>query len=251
MMSGGLRIEPVPGVGEVRAGDDLAGLLGAAIPGPLGPGDVLVVAQKIVSKAEGRAVRLAGVSVTAEAAALAARIGKDPRLVQLILSESTAIVRTAPNLLIVRHRLGLVMANAGVDQSNLPGEDDRALLLPVDPDASAARLAAGLAARFGGAPAVVISDSFGRPWRMGTVNMAIGAAGLPSLIDLRGKPDRDGRILRASVVAFADAIAAAAGLVMGEAAEGIPAAIVRGLTWTAPDTDATALVRPLDQDLFQ
>ncbi len=251
MMSGGLRIEPVPGVGEVRAGDDLAGLLGAAIPGPLGPGDVLVVAQKIVSKAEGRAVRLAGVSVTAEAAALAARIGKDPRLVQLILSESTAIVRTAPNLLIVRHRLGLVMANAGVDQSNLPGEDDRALLLPVDPDASAARLAAGLAARFGGAPAVVISDSFGRPWRMGTVNMAIGAAGLPSLIDLRGQPDRDGRILRASVVAFADAIAAAAGLVMGEAAEGIPAAIVRGLTWTAPDTDATALVRPLDQDLFQ
>ena len=220
MIAGAIQVEPVTGIGDVRAGDDLAAVIGAAASGPLGPADVLVVAQKIVSKAEGRVVRLADVEVTAEAEDLAAKIGKDPRIVQLILSESTEVVRTAPNILIVRHRLGLVMANAGIDQSNVSGEADEALLLPVDPDGSAARLREGLGARYGGAPAVIISDSFGRT-------------------------------LRASEVAYADAIAGAAGLAMGEAAEGIPAAIVRGLSWTAPDQDAAALVRPLAQDLFR
>jgi coenzyme F420-0:L-glutamate ligase/coenzyme F420-1:gamma-L-glutamate ligase len=251
MIPGVLQVEPVTGIGDVRAGDDLAAILAAAVAAPPGAGDVLVVAQKIVSKAEGRIVRLADVTVSPRAADLAETTGKDPRLVELILSEATEVVRTAPNLVIVRHRLGLVMANAGIDQSNVGTDADEALLLPVDPDGSAARLRDALGVRWGVAPAVVISDSFGRPWRMGTVNMAIGAAGLPSLIDLRGQADRYGRVLRASEVAFADAICATAGLAMGEGAEGIPAVIVRGLTWSAPDQDAKALVRPLAQDLFR
>jgi coenzyme F420-0:L-glutamate ligase/coenzyme F420-1:gamma-L-glutamate ligase len=251
MTPAAIQVQPVRGVGDVHAGDDLAQLLGAALEAPLGARDILVVAQKIVSKAEGRAVRLADVTVGPGAAQLADKTGKDPRLVELILSESIEVVRTAPNLIIVRHRLGLVMANAGIDQSNVGTDADEALLLPVDPDASAARLRTALSDGAQSAPAVVISDSFGRPWRMGTVNMAIGAAGLPSLIDLRGQADRYGRTLRASEVAFADAVCAAAGLAMGEGAEGIPAVVVSGLTWSAPDQDAKALVRPLTQDLFR
>jgi coenzyme F420-0:L-glutamate ligase/coenzyme F420-1:gamma-L-glutamate ligase len=246
-----IEIEPLAGIGEIRPGDDLAAVIGAALRGPLRASDVLVVAQKAVSKAEGRLVRLADVAVTPRAAELARATGKDPRLAQLILSEAAEVVRTGPNLIIVRHRLGFVMANAGIDQSNIGQGDEAALLLPVDPDASAAALRAGLAARFGVAPAVVISDSFGRPWRVGTVNVAIGVAGMPSLIDLRGSPDRFGRMLRASEVAFADAVAAAAGLAMGEAAEGRPAVLIRGLSWTAADRDATALIRPVGQDLFR
>jgi len=247
-----IQIEALTGIGEIRAGDDLAAVLAAAIRAPLRPADVLVVAQKVVSKAEGRQVRLKGVTVTAEAADLARVTGKDPRLVQLVLDESVAVVRAAPNVLIVRHRLGLVMANAGIDQSNVEGGDgETALLLPLDPDRSAEALREGLRARLGAAPAVIVSDSFGRPWRVGTVNVAIGAAGLPSLVDLRGQPDRFGRTLRASEVAFADAVAAAAGLVMGEAAEGRPAVLVRGLDWSAPERDASALIRPVEQDLFR
>ena len=247
-----IQIEALTGIGEIRAGDDLAAVFAPAICAPLRATDVLVVAQKAVSKAEGRLVRLADVVVGAKAAELASAIGKDPRLVELILSESTAVVRTAPNVLIVRHRLGLVMANAGIDQSNVEGgEGEAALLLPLDPNGSAAALRDGLRARLGAAPAVIVSDSFGRPWRVGTVNVAIGAAGLPSLIDLRGRPDRFGRVLRASEVALADAIAAAAGLAMGEAAEGRPAVLVRGLDWTAPERDASALIRPAEQDLFR
>jgi coenzyme F420-0:L-glutamate ligase/coenzyme F420-1:gamma-L-glutamate ligase len=252
MSPGAISIEALAGIGEIAAGDDLAQVIGAAMAAPPpGPSDVLVVAQKIVSKAEGRLVRLADVTVSARAAELAAQTGKDPRLVELILAESSEVLRAAPNLLIVRHRLGLVMANAGIDQSNIGEGDDAALLLPLDPDASAARLRQGLMARFAAAPAVIVSDSFGRPWRMGTVNVAIGTCGLPSWIDLRGQADRSGRILRASEIAFADAIAAAAGLVMGEAAEGRPAVLVRGLAWSAPERDAKALLRPLEQDLFR
>lgn len=247
-----IQIEALTGIGEIRAGDDLAAVLAPSIAGPLRPTDVLVVAQKAVSKAEGRLVRLADVAPTAEAAELARVTGKDARLVQLILDESAAVVRTAPGVLIVRHRLGLVMANAGIDQSNLGGEaDETALLLPLDPNGSAARLREGLGARLGVAPAVIVSDSFGRPWRVGTVNVAIGAAGLPSLVDLRGRPDRSGRLLKASEVALADAVAAAAGLAMGEAAEGRPAVLVRGLDWSAPERDAAALIRPAEQDLFR
>lgn len=246
-----LKIEALAGIGEVRAGDDLAAVFAQALLAPPSADDVLVVAQKVVSKAEGRLVRLADVEVSNEAEELAKRTGKDPRLVQLILSESSEVLRTGPNLVIVRHRLGLVMANAGIDQSNIGGGDEAALLLPQDPDGSAARLREGLARRLGAAPAVIVSDSFGRPWRMGTVNIAIGVAGLPSLIDQRGQPDRFGRILKATEVAFADAVAAAAGLAMGEAAEGRPAVLIRGLSWNAPDRNAAALLRPIEQDLFR
>jgi coenzyme F420-0:L-glutamate ligase/coenzyme F420-1:gamma-L-glutamate ligase len=251
MNSGAVTIEPLAGIGDIAAGDDLAAIIAGAMAAPPRAADVLVVAQKIISKAERRLVRLADVVVSPHAKELAEATGKDARLVELILSESTEVLRAAPNLLIVRHRLGLVMANAGIDQSNLSGGEDSALLLPLDPDASAQRLREGLAARLGAGPAVIVSDSFGRPWRMGTVNVAIGAAGLPSWIDLRGQADRFGRILRASEIAFADAIAGAAGLVMGEAAEGRPAVLVRGLSWDAPERDAKALVRPLEQDLFR
>jgi coenzyme F420-0:L-glutamate ligase/coenzyme F420-1:gamma-L-glutamate ligase len=155
--------------------------------------------------------------------------------------------------LIVRHRLGYVVANAGIDQSNVLSPDGRraCLLLPVDPDASAARIRAALARQFDAAPAVIISDSFGRPWRRGVVNVALGSAGLPALIDRRGETDRYGRRLNVTEVAFADAIAAAAGLAMGEGAEGTPVVVVTGLQWTAKEIGAGHLVRPLAEDLFQ
>jgi len=231
----------------VQAGDDLAAQLSAAMAraglAPE-PGDVLAIAQKIVSKAEGRSIALASVAPSQAARDLAAQTGKDARLVELILSESERVVRARPNLIIVKHRLGFVMANAGIDQSNV-GEDGHALLLPRDPDASAAALAARL-----GLP-VVITDSFGRAWRRGTVGVAIGAAGLPALQDLRGRPDLFGRTLMVSITGFADEIAAAAGLVMGQGAEGIPAVLLRGLAWSGAVNPAAELLRPAQEDLFQ
>lgn len=238
-----IQIEPLTGLGEIAPGDDLAALL---LPHLRDTGGVLVVTQKIVSKAEDRYVDLRLVTPSAAAAALAERTRKDPRLVELVLAESSEIVRAVPHVLITRHRSGHVMANAGIDQSNLgDGGENRALLLPVDADASAAALHAAL-----GMP-VVIADSFGRPWRYGTVNVAIGASGLPSLVDQRGDTDRDGRILQVTQIALADMIASAAGLAMGEAAEGIPAAIVHGIGWSADARPAAALVRPLSEDLFR
>lgn len=209
-------------------------------------GDILVVTQKIVSKAEGRMVRLDGVVPGPEAIALAERTRKDPRLVELVLAESSGVVRAAPHVLITRHRLGHVMANAGIDRSNIgDGEGERALLLPQDPDRSAADLSNAL-----GMP-VVISDSFGRPWRMGVVAVAIGAAGLPALSDRRGDMDRDGRVLEVTQIAVGDMIATAAGLVMGEGAEGVPAAIVRGYRIDGPARPAADLVRSEAEDLFR
>jgi coenzyme F420-0:L-glutamate ligase/coenzyme F420-1:gamma-L-glutamate ligase len=237
----------LPGLPMLAAGDDLGAILAAGlaraglIPQP---GDVLAVAQKVVSKAEGRSVPLASVTPSPRAEALGAETGKDPRLVELILSESVRVVRSRPNLIIVQHRLGFVMANAGIDQSNV-GEAGHALLLPLDPDDSAAALSARL-----GLP-VVITDSFGRAWRRGTVGVAIGAAGLPALLDLRGQPDLFGRTLMVSITGFADEIAAAAGLVMGQGAEGRPAVLVRGLRWAAPALPASELVRVGAEDLFQ
>jgi len=231
----------------VQADDDLAGLLSAAmLRAGLSPqaGDVLAVAHKIVSKAEGRSIALASVQPSATAHELAEQTGKDARLVELILSESERVVRARPNLIIVKHRLGFVMANAGIDQSNI-GTDGHALLLPRDPDGSAAALAARL-----GLP-VVITDSFGRAWRRGTVGVAIGAAGLPALRDLRGRPDLFGRTLMVSITGFADEIAAAAGLVMGQGAEGQPAVLVRGLSWSGAVYPAAELIRPAQEDLFQ
>src|SRR5580704_8036339 len=223
----------------VRPGDDLAELITVALASNklrLAARDVVVVAQKIVSKAEDRFVDLATITPSRRAQTVAAETAKDPRLVEIILAESRRIVRQHPNVLITEHRLGYVMANAGVDQSNVAPPDGRArvLLLPRDPDATASMLRERLSARHGCEIAVIINDSFGRPWRRGTAGVALGAAGLPALVDQRGSPDLFGRTLQASVVALADEIAAAASLVMGQAAEGIPVVVVRGLAWTAP-----------------
>ena len=239
----------VPGLPLVKAGDDLASLLSKALTGECAPraGDVLVLAQKIVSKAEGRTVDLASVTPSPRAIALAAEVLKDPRLVELILSESVRVVRSKPNVLIVEHRLGFVMANAGIDQSNVAPQDgvERALLLPKDPDASAAALSVKL-----NMPVLII-DSFGRAWRKGTTGIAIGAAGLPSLIDMRGQTDMFGRILQVTMPAFGDELAAAASLVMGQADEARPAVLVRGLSWKAPNLPASELIRSSAEDLFR
>jgi coenzyme F420-0:L-glutamate ligase / coenzyme F420-1:gamma-L-glutamate ligase len=240
----------VPGLPLVKAGDDLARLIGGRLTGELAlrSGEVLVLAQKIVSKAEGRMVELSTVTPSQRAVELGAEVLKDPRLVELILQESVRVVRSRPNVLIVEHKLGLIMANAGIDQSNVAPQDgvERALLLPRDPDGSAAALQKKL-----GATAVLIIDSFGRPWRKGTTGVAIGAAGLPSLIDMRGQPDMFGRILQVTISAFADEIAAAASLVMGQADEAQPVVIVRGLTWKAPNAPAAELIRSSAEDLFR
>ena len=240
---------------EVLPGSDLAALLAHALARAgltLLAGDVLVVAQKIVSKAEGRCVRLAEVVPGARARELATVTGKDARLIELILAESTEVLRAQRGLLIVRHRLGLVMANAGIDRSNVAASaDERVLLLPQDPEASAAALRAALAQRTGVACGLIISDSFGRAWRRGVVNVAIGAAGVTALLDRRGEADRAGRPLEVTEIALADALAAAAGLVLGEAAEGIPAVLLRGFACDAATNPAAALIRPLAEDLFR
>jgi coenzyme F420-0:L-glutamate ligase / coenzyme F420-1:gamma-L-glutamate ligase len=246
----------VPGIPATRPGDDLARILGDALEAAaLRPkqGDVLVVTHKIVSKAEGRYVSLADVTPSPRARELAAATGKDAALVEVILSESREVLRYRPGLIITEHRLGMVLANAGVDQSNVPqgGEKQRVLLLPEDPDASSAALRAALAERFRATLAVVVSDSVGRAWRNGVVGLAIGAAGLPALLDLRGKADLEGRALRVTQVGLADQIASAAQLLMGEADEGRPAVLVRGLAWQGPSLPAAALIREGAEDLFR
>jgi coenzyme F420-0:L-glutamate ligase/coenzyme F420-1:gamma-L-glutamate ligase len=244
----------IAGLPMVREGDDLPALIrdGLSRAGmSLQDRDVIVIAQKIVSKAEGRTVDLATVAPSPQAIELAAKVGKDPSIVEVVLSDSARVVRSRPNLMIMQHRLGFVMANAGVDQSNVHESDGkhRALLLPLDPDGSAERIRAALS--IDANIAVVISDSFGRPWRRGTQGVAIGAAGLPALIDLRGQPDLFGRILEVSIIGFADEIASAASLLQGQAAEAQPVVIVRGLNWTAPNCSVADVVRPPEEDLFQ
>jgi coenzyme F420-0:L-glutamate ligase / coenzyme F420-1:gamma-L-glutamate ligase len=244
------------GVPLIKPGDDLGAIAVDALrANEIVPedGDVLVVAQKIVSKAEGRFVEVADVEPSARAVALAAEVDKDPRFVEVVLSESKRVVRHRPGLLIVEHRLGFIMANAGIDHSNVAPEDggDRVLLLPVDPDGSAEKLRQHLVDVFSVALGVIISDSFGRPWRKGTVGVAIGSAGLPAFIDLRGHPDLFGRKLLVTETGFADEIAAATGLVMGQADEAVPMVLVRGLAWSAPELPGAALIRPAEHDLFR
>lgn len=256
MSKGKVTITVLHGMPAVRPGADLAQLLITALERTgMAPQrrDILVVAQKVVSKAEGRYLDLDAVTPSTRAHELARTTGKDPRLVEAVLSESDEILRVKPDVMIVAHRLGLVMANAGIDQSNLAPEDRgrRVLLLPADPDASAGRLKARLDRHFGVELGVIISDSVGRAWRLGTVGLAIGAAGVPALLDRRGEPDLAGRPLEVTETGFADAVAAAAVLAMGEAAEGTPAALVSGLDWMAPDRPARALVRPKAEDLFR
>jgi coenzyme F420-0:L-glutamate ligase/coenzyme F420-1:gamma-L-glutamate ligase len=246
----------VPGLPLIQAGDDLAGLIVERLDAQamrLQPDDVVVVAQKIVSKSEGCLVDLTEVTPSPRALALAQQVDKDPRLVELILSESRRIVRHRKDVLIVEHRLGLIMANAGVDQSNVAGADSGrfALTLPTDPDASADRLRAALIQKYDCTVAVIINDSFGRPWRRGAVGVAIGCAGLQALADLRGQPDLFGRSLRVSEVAQADEIAAAASLLMGQAAEALPVVILRGLALKTEGTTAASLIRSSAEDLFR
>ncbi len=253
-MTARLELFAILGLPMVQAGDNLPALILAGLEHAgqvLQDRDVVVIAQKIVSKAEGRTVDLADVVPSAEAVRLAAEVGKDPRIVEVVLSDSVKVVRSRPNLMIMQHRLGFVMANAGVDQSNVAEADghQRALLLPLDPDGSAEAIRSALAVKAD--VGVVISDSFGRPWRRGTAGVAIGAAGIPSVIDLRGQPDLFGRILEVSIIGFADEIAAAASLLQGQAAESQPVVVVRGLMWHAPSLPVADVIRPPEEDLFQ
>ncbi len=249
-----LTLNALTGFPEVNAGDDLAALIiaGLARAGiqPLA-GDVLVLAQKVVSKAEGRLVDLRTVQPGKQAQALAAEVEKDPRIVELILQESREVVRKRPGLLVVEHRLGFVCANAGIDQSNVKGSTEWALLLPSDPDASAGRIRARLEAEYGCRLGVSIIDSHGRAWRSGTVGLTIGLSGLPGVVDLRGQVDRNGYTLKATEVGAADELAAAASLLMGQAAEGTPVVHVRGFPYPLREAGLDELLRPKDRDLFR
>ena len=237
-------IWPVEGLPEIREGDDLAALI--ADRAELRDGDVLVVAQKAVSKAEGRTVRLAEIEASAEARELAA--DHDPRQLEVILREAARLVRTRPPLVIAETRHGFVCASAGVDASNAP-ERDMVVLLPEDPDASAARIREGVSARTGAEVGVIVSDSFGRAWRQGTTDVAIGIAGVRPLLDLKGLRDPTGYELHATVIAVADELAGAAELVMGKTA-GVPAAVIRGVD-VLGEGSARELVMPPDRDLFR
>jgi coenzyme F420-0:L-glutamate ligase/coenzyme F420-1:gamma-L-glutamate ligase len=250
-----LIVTPLEGLPLVQAGDDLPGLLRMALHRQqveLREGDILVLAQKIVSKAEGRKVQLADVQPSARAMELAAEVEKDPRLVQLILDESNEVLRSRPGLLIVEHRLGFVCANAGIDHSNVEGENDEwVLLLPENPDASAAGIRAALEDAAGVKLGVLIIDSHGRAWREGTEGVTIGLAGMPGLVDLRGQADLMGRELRVTTVGAADELAAAASLVMGQAAEGCPAVHVRGFPYELREGKLSELIRSKERDTFR
>lgn len=251
-----LSLIAVPDIPLVVPDDDLAAVLMEAMDrGRVTPAnqDVLVVAQKIVSKAEGRYVDLSEVLPSEQARRLSKAVDKDPRLVELILTESEEVIRYKPGVLVVAHRIGVVLANAGIDHSNVDPSDggERVLLLPRNPDASAAALKAQLEAHYAIELGVIISDSVGRAWRNGTVGIALGAAGLPALCDLTGRADLFGRPLQTTQTGFADELASAASLLMGQADEGLPAVLICGLEWQASDLDTRALQRPKEQDLFR
>ena len=249
-MTARLELIALEGIGEIAPGDDLvAHLAGPAAAVELRDDDVLVVTQKIVSKAEGRLVDLATVEPSPFAREWAGRWEKDPRQVELVLRESASIVRMGPGgLIISRTRHGFVCANAGVDVSNVGG-GEVASLLPEDPDGSARRLREALGSRLGVRPAVVISDSFGRAWRNGIVNVAVGAAGIETLLDLRGQPDAAGREMKATVIAVADELASAADLAGGKVDQR-PVVVVRGYAWRPSDAGASVLVMEAERDLF-
>lgn len=255
-----LSLLALAGIPLIKPGDDLAHviLLGLAeSQAELAPGDVIVLAQKIVSKAEGRQIALSSVTPSPRALELAAEVEKDPRLVELILRESTEIVRTRPGVLIVAQRLGLVLANAGIDQSNVSqvtdnqGGDAQALLLPLNPDESCRRIRDLLRQSTGVDVAVVIIDSIGRAWRNGTVGTAIGVSGLPGLLNMRGYPDLFERTLQTTELGLADEVAAAASLIMGQAGEGRPIVLVRGVPYARRDGTAAELLRPKELDMFR
>lgn len=244
----------IPGIPLIQAGDDIIGIIidrAAEADLRFRPGDILVISSKIVSKSSGRMVALAAVEPSAEARTLAQETGKDPRLVELILGESRRVSRRRLGVLVTEHLLGLVSANAGIDQSNIEAGDDMALLLPLDPDGAARAFRREIKRRLGLDAAVVISDTHGRPFRVGNVGVAIGAAGLPTVKDLRGKRDLYGRVLEVTQVAYADLIASAAHLLCGEADEGLPAVLLRGLDLKAPHGRAADLNRAAEHDLYR
>ncbi len=254
MNSTTLNLFALPGIPLVQPGDDLARLILEALLRAsltLQSGDALVVTSKIVSKAEGRIFDLNQIVPGDEARRVAEDTRKDPRIVELVLSESRMISRSAPGVLITRHRLGFVSASSGIDQSNVDGGEDRVLLLPLDPDASARAIRQALLDATGASVGIVISDSHGRPFRLGNAGVAIGVAGMPALLDLRGHTDLFGRELKMSIQAYADEVASAANLLTGEAAEGLPVVLVRGLNFPAQDGHASEYNRPLEQDLFR
>ncbi len=244
-------LTPVEGLPIVKPGDDLGTMLPGALR-PLQPrdGDILVVTSKIVSKAEGRFVNLRDVTPSERANELAQVTRKDPRLVELILRESVAVSRAAPGVLITQHRLGFTSANAAIDHSNVAADMDMVLLMPLDPDASARRLSACLSEVLGATIAVVIVDSHGRPHRIGTVGVAVGVAGMPGVEDWRGRPDLFGYQLQHTEIGLADMVASAATLLLGQAAEGIPAVLVRGVTFTQRDGSAAEIIRPAAANLY-
>jgi coenzyme F420-0:L-glutamate ligase/coenzyme F420-1:gamma-L-glutamate ligase len=255
-MTARLELIPLLGFPLVEPGDDLAQLILDALLAnelSLQEGDVLVVAQKIVSKAENRYVRLAEVAVSPEAQALARQADKDPRQVQLILEESREVLRVRPGVIIVEHRNGYVHANAGIDKSNIPGDGggQRVLLLPEDPDASARALRRGLAEHGAIAPQVIINDSMGRAWRNGTVGLAIGTAGLDPLHNQIGDVDMFGNLLEVTEPAVADELAAGASLVMGQAAEACPVVLARGAGLRPSELGSAALLRDKSIDMFR
>jgi coenzyme F420-0:L-glutamate ligase/coenzyme F420-1:gamma-L-glutamate ligase len=250
-----MEMTALPGIQGVREGDDVAALIiaaAAACGEALRDGDIVVIAQKIVSKAEGRMVDLASVEASGVARDLAMRCDKDPRQMELVLCEAREVMRAQRGVVIVTLRNGMVLANAGIDRSNVDAEGgEHVLLLPVDADASAAALRQGLMAMSGARVGVIIADSIGRAWRLGTIGTAIGAAGIRCLTDLRGAPDLNGRPLQTTDVGTADELASAASLLMGQGAEGRPVVVIRGADGALGEGRAVDLVRPLDMDLFR
>jgi len=249
-----IALYPVPGLPLVDADTDLAAVVATAVSeADLQPrnGDIFAIAQKIVSKAEGCLVNLNDITPSAKARELAQGGDKDPRLVELILRESRRVVRHNAGVIIVEHRIGIVLANAGIDRSNVSGDEDTVLVLPEDPDASAVRLRQALEQFFGVRLGVLITDSVGRPWRLGTTGIAIGCAGMTALTDMRGQVDMFGRVLQVAEVATADCIAGAAGLIMGEGAEAVPVVLVRGVDAGESDQNARTILRTEKENLFQ
>lgn len=253
-----LTITPITGVPFIQPGDNLGEIILSALAQnniELRAGDILVITSKIVSKAEGRLVNLASVQPREQAIQLAEQTEKDPRLVELILRESNQVLRSRPGTIIVEHRLGFVCANAGIDHSNVAGGGDRAqewvLLLPEKPEASACRLRECLESHSAARIGIMIIDSHGRAWRVGTVGLAIGLSGMPGVVDLRGKPDLFGYNLRITQVGAADELAAAASLMMGQAAEGTPLSHVRGFPYALREGSLRELLRPREEDLFR
>lgn len=249
-----LTAHAIPDIPLIKTGDDIADIILSRAESAglrLQAGDVLVIASKIVAKAEGRYLALESVCPSPEACALAAETGKDPRLVELILSESQRVSRKRKGVLVTEHRLGFVSANAGIDQSNIEGGNQAALLLPLDPDGSADRIRDRLRRRLDAALAVVISDTHGRPFRVGNVGVAIGVSGMPAVQDLRGSRDLYGRLFEVTQVAYADLVASAAHLLCGEADEGLPVVLIRGLDLESEHGRAADMIRAAEHDLYR